>query len=318
MSGSGTMLLAVEKYITERRQLGFQMAGIELHRFARFADGLGHQGPITAEIQISWAKLHVRKTTDGTGARRLQTLRPFVQHYRQNEPTSVVVDPSILGRARGRPTPHIYTNKELADLVGAAAMLDGDKGMRGLVHSTLFGLIAATGMRLSEAINLSDVDVDLTRAQLTIRQTKFNKSRRLPLQHSTIDALRLWHQQRERRWPSSNAGSFFVGRRGTALKKRNIEWNFEKLRKSLGWKSRGTLPQPRIHDLRHTFAVRRVQLWHEQGTSLDQAMFWLCTYLGHTKISDTYWYLTGVPELMAIAGNLFDDYVKANCVEDSL
>lgn len=304
----GTLGLAVEEYLDERRQLGFQMKGSELRRFARYADRLGHKGPISAELQISWAKLHVRKTTFGTGTRRLMVLRPFVRHYCQREPASVVLEPFILGPSRSRPTPHIYTSEELADLVRAAAALEGGNGLRGLVFSTLFGLIAASGLRLSEALNLTNSDVDLGDSQLTVRLTKFRKSRRLPLQQSTINALAIWQSQRDCHWPHNPGDPFFVGHQGTILKQRNVEWVFAGLRRSLGWKSRGSLPQPRIHDLRHTFAVRRVQLWHEQETQLGQAMFWLCTYLGHTKISDTYWYLTGVPELMAIAARRFEEF----------
>lgn len=306
MSALGTLGRAVEAYLDERRRLGFQMVGTELRRFACYADAQGHEGPLTAELQIAWARLHVRRTTPGTATRRLQTLRPFVVHYRQHEPGSAVLDPRLLGPVRGRPTPHIYTPVELAALVEAAAALEGGDGLRGATYATLFGLIAATGLRLSEAIGLADADVDLAGARLTVRLTKFRKTRRLPLQASTVGALAAWRERRDRRWPQDPEGPFFVGHRGTALSRRNVEWVFAGLRRTLGWQARGSHPAPRIHDLRHTFAVRRVQLWHEEGTPIGQAMFWLCTYLGHAKISDTYWYLTGVPELMAAAGRRFE------------
>ena len=311
MSAPGTLGRAVEAYLGERRRLGFQMTGSELRRFARYADAQGHEGALTAKLQINWARLHVRRTTPGTGTRRLQTLRPFVVHYRQHEPGSEVLDPRILGPVRGRPTPHIYTPEELAALIEAAAALDGGDGLRGATYATLFGLIAAAGLRLSEAIDLKDADVDLAGGRLTVRLTKFRKTRRLPLQESTVAALASWRGRRDRRWPRDADGPFFVGHRGTALSRRNVHSVFESLRRSLGWQARGSHPAPRIHDLRHTFAVRRVQLWHEEGTSVAQAMFWLCTYLGHAKISDTYWYLTGVPELMGVAGRHFELFVGA-------
>lgn len=309
MSGhDGTLGRVVEAYLVERRRLGFRMNGSELRRFARYADERGHEGPLTEALQVGWAKLDVRRTTPGTGTRRLETLRPFVRHYRQHEPGSVLLDPTILGPARGRPTPHIYTPGELADLVEAAATLEGGDGLRGLTYATLFGLIAATGLRISEAINLADSDVDLAGGHLTVRMTKFRKTRRLPLQDSTIAALMTWRKRRDRRWPRDCQGPFFVGHRGTAMRVGSVHWVFQGLRRSLGWKARGAHPEPRIHDLRHTFAVRRVQLWHEEEAPIEQAMFWLCTYLGHAKISDTYWYLTGVPELMAVAGNRFEAF----------
>jgi len=250
--------------------------------------------------------VHVRRTTPGTGTRRLQTLRPFVAHYRQHEPGSEVLDPRILGLVRGRPTPHIYTPGELVALIDAAAALDGGDGLRGATYATLFGLIAVMGLRLSEAIDLKDANVDLAGGRLTVRLTEFRKTRRLPMQESTVAALASWRERRDGRWLRDADGPFFVGHRGAALSRRSVHAVFEGLRRSLGWQARGSHPAPRIHDLRHTFAVRRVQLWHEEGTSIAQAMFWLCTYLGHAKISDTYWYLTGVPELMGVAGRHFE------------
>jgi len=310
VSAPATIGSAVEAYLDERRRLGFQMHGSELRRFARYADKLGHKGPITSELQISWAKLHVRTTTPGTGRRRLEILSPFVRHYCQYEQGSVVLDPSILGPSRSRPTPHIYTEQELADLISAAGAMEGGDDLRAPVHATLFGLLAATGLRLSESLKLTNADIDLQSGLLTVRMTKFRKSRRLPLHRSTIDALVVWSELRNQHWPYQADGPFFVGHSGTELKARSVEWNFERLRDSLGWKSRGTLPQPRIHDLRHSFAVRRVKLWHEREVPVEQAMFWLCTYLGHAKISDTYWYLTGVPELMAVAGYRFEQFAR--------
>jgi len=309
---------AVDNYLAERRQLGFQAKGSELRRFARYADSKNYKGPISAELQISWAHLHVRKTTAYTGTRRLRTLRPFMRYYRQFEPESVVLDPCILGPHSARQTPHIYTAGELSDLLHAARALDGDAGLRGVMYSTLFGLIAATGLRLSESINLIDADVDLTQGQLRVKETKFCKSRLLPLHNSTREALSVWREKRNRHWPDQHNQSFFVGHRGTALKMRNVEWVFDGLRRSLGWQSRGTLAMPRIHDMRHAFAVRRVQQWYEEGVSLDQAMFWLSTYLGHAKISDTYWYLTAVPELMSVAGQRFDHFAHDKKLENGL
>ena len=308
MTAPRTVSSAVDAYLAERRRLGFQMNGSELVRFARYADERGHQGPITEELQISWARMHVRKTSSGTGTRRLQTLSPFLRYYCQHEPESVVLDPLILGPTRARPTPHIYTDEELSNLISAAAVLEGSDGLRGPVHATLFGLIAATGLRLSESLNLINSDIDLGCGQMTVRMTKFRKTRRLPLHSSTVDALKSWSELRNRHWSYDPEGPFFVGKKGTALKKRNVEWNFEGVRRSLGWKARGSLPHPRIHDLRHTFAVRRVKLWYEQQVPVGQAMYWLSTYLGHAKISDTYWYLTGVPELMAVAGSRFEQF----------
>ncbi len=299
---------AVQAYLAERRRLGFAMHDTELRRFARYVDEIGHDGPLDAQCQIAWARQHVTRTTVGTGRRRLETLRPFVRYYQQFEPNSVVVEPSLLGPSRGRPTPHIYTLSEIEALLVAAMRLKRLDPLRPVMYSTFFGLLAATGIRRSEALNLLDDDVDPLGQRLVIRLTKFRKSRQLPLHPSTATALLAYRRERDQRWPRTTAQPFFVGRTGGPLSGSTLQSVFAGLRRSLDWRARGELPEPRIHDLRHTFAVRRVQRWHEDGVQIEQAMLWLCTYLGHAKISDTYWYLTGVPELMAIAGRTFEAF----------
>lgn len=310
MKPVGAVGRAVQGYLADRRRLGYDMHDTELQRFARYADECGHEGPLDAARQISWARQHVHRTTSGTGTRRLETLRPFVRYYKQFEPDSVVVDPSILGPSRQRPTPHIYTPGELEALVLAAERLKRVDPLRPATYSTLFGLLATTGMRRSEVLNLLDDDVDGDASRLVIRRTKFRKSRQLPLHPSTATALLLYRRERDRCWSRTKPQPFFVGRAGTALRGDTLHAVFAGLRQSLGWRARGDHPHPRIHDLRHTFAVRRVQQWHEHGVPMEQAMFWLCTYLGHARISDTYWYLTGVPELMAVAGRGFEAFAS--------
>lgn len=315
-SSAGTVERAVEGYLAERRALGFQMNGSELRRFARHADGQGHAGPLDTDLQVSWARLHVRRTSAGTGTRRLQTLRPFVNYYRQFEPASAIVEPTHLGPVRGRPTPHIYTSVEIDALVQAASeMVPTDDALRPSTYATLFGLLAATGMRLSETLALLDDDIAPDGTLLTIRLTKFRKTRQLPLHPSTAAVLVAYRRSRDRHWPSDPGGPFFKSCRGAVLPSRTVHSVFDRLRDALAWTARGDHAKPRLHDLRHTFAVRRVLLWHEQGTPIEQAMFWLCTYLGHAKISDTYWYLTGVPELMAAAGSTFEMFAAESGAE---
>lgn len=308
MSTADVFSRALDGYLVERRRLGYRMHDTELRRFAHYADECGHNGPLDAEIQIRWARLHVVTTTVGTDTRQLQTLRPFVRYYRQLEPDSVIVDPALLGPPRGRPTPHIYRPDEIEALILAAARLNRSDPLRPATYSTLFGLLAATGLRRSEALNLLNDDVEPDGARLTVRMTKFRKTCQLPLHPSTAAALLAYRRKRERYWTNTPERPFFVGCAGGVLKSRTVNHVFEALRRSLGWRARGDHPAPPIHDLRHTFAVRRVQRWHGEGASIEQVMFWLCTYLGHAKISDTYCYLTGVPKLMAVAGRAFENF----------
>jgi integrase len=151
-------------------------------------------------------------------------------------------------------------------------------------------------------------DVDLHRGTITVRETKFHKSRCLPLHASVVQALAAYREVRDRYADPANGAPFFVSHTGGPLPKGTVHGVFERLRWRLGWRARGDYAHPRIHDLRHTMAVRRLQLWHESDASIDHAMFWLCTYLGHAKITSTYWYLTGVPELMNIVGTKFENF----------
>lgn len=310
MSTSNAMQSAVRLYLEERRQLGFAMkfSGGELMRFARFADARGHHGPLTLELQTDWAREHVRRTGPVTAARRIEVIRPFATYYRQFEPATEVPELAILGRGHRRLAPHIYTEQEICDLLYYAGRLSPQGGLRPATYRTLFGLLAAVGLRISEALNLLVGDVDLQGATVTVRQTKFNKSRCLPIHQSVVRALLEYRQMRDRFVAHEANMPFFITPSGSRLPVRTVHGVFEQIRDRLGWHARGEHPYPRIHDLRHTAVVRRVQLWNEAGVSIDQAMFWLCTYLGHAKISDTYWYLTGVPELMSMVGAKFERF----------
>ncbi len=171
--------------------------GHQLLQFAQYADARGHAGPLTLELQLAWARTHGRKHAPISCARRLEIVRPFARYYRQYEPQTAVPDARALGRAHRRLVPHIYTEREITDLLAEAERLTPAAGLRPATYQTLFGLIAATGLRLSEALLMRDVDVDLSRGALTVRQTKFTKSRWLPLHASTVTALGAYRQRRD-------------------------------------------------------------------------------------------------------------------------
>ncbi|CAN7693688.1 tyrosine-type recombinase/integrase [Variovorax sp. LjRoot290] len=311
MNTGHTMQTAVQRYLEERRRLGFALKSpsTELMRFARFADARGHQGPLTLELQLDWAREHVARTSPVTAARRLEIVRPFAAHHRQFEPATEVPPPFILGRGHRRLAPHIYTEQEIVDLLEVAGRMTPQNGLRPLTYKTLFGLIAATGLRISEALKLQVADIDLSGATVTVRQTKFHKSRCLPLHPSAVQALSEYLRARQRFVGRASDSPVFAGPSGRALSSSGVHKVFARLRDQLGWRARGDHARPRIHDIRHSMVVRRVQRWHEDGVSIDHAMFWLCTYMGHARISDTYWYLTGTPELMQLVGARFERFV---------
>lgn len=303
----------VQEYLDERRGLGFALTitGAQLLAFARFADAAGHRGPLTRELITSWARDRAKRATPLTWSRRIEVMRPFAKHRARVEPGTYVPDADTFGRSRRRLAPHIYTDREVTDLLAAAGRLSPKGTLRPATYRALFGLIAATGLRLSEALRLECDDVDLDAGVLTVRQTKFAKSRLVPLHPTTVRALKQYLALRRRYLPTAQGGTFLASARGTALAKRTVHWVFDRLRKQLGWTARGGHAAPRIHDLRHTFICRRVQLWHANGTDIDNAMVALSTYVGHAKVSDTYWYLTAAPDLMSAAGHRFELFVEA-------
>jgi integrase len=317
-----TLQARVQDYLAERRRLGYQLKYPEaaLLSFARYVDSLDWIGPLTLDVMSDWARLDKQgRHKPETWARRLKLLRPFIRYLQQFEPATAMPDESVFGPIPGWQMPHIYREQEIIELLAAARQLGADGNLRAATYETLFGLMASTGLRVSEAVHLLDADVDLVQGLLTVRQTKFNKSRQLPL-HPSVTAALLRYRTLRRQQVQDHAGlPFFVATRGQRLGQqlgpRQVDRVFTTLRKQLGWINRGAHAAPRVHDLRHTFAVRRVLLWQAQGTDIDQAMLALSTYMGHAKISHTYWYLTAVPELMGVAAGKFEQYAQPEEVD---
>ena len=322
---STSLQALVERYLVERGRLGFNLRrpAYALRSFARHVQSVGHRGPLTVEVMTDWARQDSHGSTDPhTWARRLKQLRTFTRWLQQFEPRTEVPDEAIFGRLPERQAPHIYSEQEIVDLLAAARRLGPTPGLRGIVFETLFGLIACSGLRVSEALALRNVNVDLKYGLLTVHQTKFGKSRQVPMHPSTVEALRRYRWMRDLSGESAQEDApFFVGtrgrRRGLPLGDRQVHLIFADLRRQLGWRNRGAHHAPRIHDLRHTFVVRRILLWQSQGVDIDQAMLALSTYVGHVKVTNTYWYLSAVPELMALAAGRFESFTAQPEVSDA-
>jgi len=320
MSTATTMQSYAEQFLGERRRLGFasRSMGYALRSFARYVDDPGLEGPLSIETMAAWARCpKTNADNPATWARRLKVLRPFARWLRQFEPCTEVPDDTVFGSVGQRLTPHIYTEQEMADLLAAARCLSPQ--LRGATYEALFGVLAATGLRVSEAVHLMDADVDLKSGMLTVHQTKFAKSRQVPVHPSTREALRRYRQLRDPQVTITEDTPFFVGtrgrRHGCALSLRQVDRVFQRLREQLGWVNRGAHAAPRIHDLRHTFVVRRMLLWHAQGIDIDQKMLALSTYVGHAMVTNTYWYLTAVPELMVLAAERFEPILPSAGVD---
>lgn len=318
MSAPTTLAVRVDQYLAERRRLGFRLCtmGYALHSLVEHARRCGHVGPLTLELMAQWALQAKQGPRDrATWARRLGLLRPFTRWLRQFEPDTEVPEEPVFGRAPGRVAPHIYNDAEIAALLNAAGRIGPPSSPRGAVVQTVFALMACTGLRVSEALALTDADVDWEAGVLTVRNSKYRHSRLVPLHPSAVAALQRYCTERDRYVTSAADMPLFIAcrgrRRGQPFCGRQLKRIFDELRRRLGWTCRGGRELPRLHDLRHTFAVRRLLQWHEQGVDMHQRMLALSTYFGHVKVSDTYWYLSAVPELMESIGAHFEQYADA-------
>ena len=309
MNGTPTMQERVEQYVSARRKLGYQMRveGRELLRFARFADGLGHRGPLSTEIALRWART-AQDCSSLYQARRLEVVRCLARHLSAVEPDTEIPPKGLLGPAHRRTQPHLYGPQEIPALMRAAAALGPKDGLRPKSYGTLIGLMACTGLRLCEALHLECADVDTKGNLLAIRQSKYRKSRLVPLHSSASRMLHTYATFRERYIGNARCSRFLVSERGTALKPSVVHWTFSGLRRLSGVESLDGCREPRLYDLRHTFACRRLLQWYREGRDVNQRISWLSTYLGHARVTDTYWYLSGVPELMSLAAGRFERF----------
>lgn len=301
----------IDDYLAVRRGLGYQLDTDEplLADFARHADRVGHQGPITTELVVGWAQTHCEHPA--STARRLAAMRAFARHRVAFDPATEIPPVGLFGSVtRRRPQPHIYSDAEIAALLDQARLLAPSGGLCPRTYVTLFALLASTGLRLSEACQLQTDDVDLAKGILTVRQTKFRKTRLVPLHPTTTQALRVYGADRDTHLGVCRTAGLFRTERASTLKPPTVDKTFSRLRHRLGWTDQGRARPPRIHDLRHTFAVRRLLAWCVAGVDVDRKILALSTYLGHVKPSDTYWYLTAIPELMAVTAQRFEGFAQ--------
>ena len=303
----------VEDHVALRRSLGYRLGGqaTYLRSFARYLDQAGHHGPVPLALSVDWAT-STSATDPCTRARRLMVVRGFLRHLAARDDNTEVPPPGLLGPTGRRKPPHVYSDLEIASLLQAAANLTPRGGLRPCCYVTLFSLLACTGLRISEALALSGDDVDLVDGVLTVRAGKGGKTRLVPLHPSALQPLRDYVARRDEGGDvPAGSDAFFRTEHSDRLSYEAVSSTFQRLRRQLGWTAEGRTRTPRIHDLRHRMVVRRLQLWHAQGTDVDRKIATLATYLGHVLISDVYWYLSAVPELMAIVADRFEIYAQS-------
>lgn len=288
-------------YLRLRRSLGHQLADAArlLPRFVTYMDQVGAP-TITISVALAWALQPDAPVGSTVGPARMTVVRGFARFMSGRDPATQVPPPGLLPhRKRWRP-PFIYTDGDIAALLAQPRHSLHQPALRAETYETLLGLLAVTGMRVGEAIKLDQGDIDWDDGVLLIRESKFGKSRQVPLHPSTLGRLAAYIQQRRQVGPQPRHPSVFISSRGTRLCQQVVGQTFRTLIDDAGIGADQTAV-PRIHDLRHTFAVNTLIAWYRNGDNVQACLPWLSTYLGHRDPRSTYWYLSAAPELLALA-----------------
>lgn len=294
---------ALERYVCMRQGLGYKYdsPARRLSDFVSFMEARGAE-TITVALAMEWVTKIGRQPT---WAIRLTDVRCFAQHLAHFDPLTEVPPTDLVPTAR-RAKPYIYSDAEIEALVAAALALPPANALRRWTYHCLFGLIAVAGLRHSEALNLHRDDVDLDQGVLTIRESKFGKSRLVPLHATTISLLRDYSARRDAHLSSPRSPYFFVAEQGGRLLHQYVHRVFWRLSRQIGLRQKGQRNGPRVHDLRHRFAVQTLINWYRAGLDIEQQLPVLSTFLGHAYVRDTYWYLSATPELMSHAARRLD------------
>lgn len=301
-----TLPRELDRYLTIRRSLGYRLRAHEriLRKFIAFAEQQGAEH-ISTDLFLRWHKAEAPgRANRHTWAQSLAIIRLFAQWLHGIDSKHEVPPQGLIPKNNRRPKPYIYSDDEIRRIVKAAAELPSANDIRALTYPVLFGLVAVTGMRISEALSLDAGDVDLENGVVTIQRGKFGKSRLLPLSTDTTARLAAYGRERDRRL-GCRPQPFFVSDRGARIAYRTAEETFVALCRNIGLRRPQRFGRagsgPRIHDLRHTFAVRTIMNWYRAGKDPAREMIKLTTYLGHADPVDTYWYIEAVPELLELA-----------------
>lgn len=291
----------VERY---RGQLNYRRK--LLRSFIRFWSSKGRPWPIPAAFALQWVSSRGDSEHPYRELHHIFALRGFLKHLRGVEPRTQV--PDNIFRKRRRRTPFLFSEKELVRLIEAPRHLRLCEAFHGWTLSTLLGLLASTGLRIGEAIRLkaNEAHLDADPPHLSILETKFGKSRIVVLHPSVAAYLHAYAEHREIVLRNLSAETFFTRRNGKSLRYNTTRTTFVRLLRHAGIKTGAGKPKATFHSLRHTFAVRRLALWHRKGRNVAELLPHLSVYLGHLAPVDTYWYLTATPELLETASARFE------------
>ena len=297
-----TLRQHLTEYVAARRILGTRLEETA-HALGQFVSFLARKQArfITIPLALEWAQ-QSKDVQRATWARKLSKVRQFASWMSVIEPRHQIPPRRLLDVRHRRGKPHIYSDEEIGGLMIEAAKLKSAGGMKPLNLRTVIGLLAATGLRPGEAAALEMGDVNLEVGVLSVRESKFGKSREVPIHSSTVAALKSYARQREQIIRNPGAPFFFLSDRDTALNLHTIQKWFREISTTCGLR-KGTDGHrygrgPRLQDLRHTFATRRLVEWYRTGCDVTVQMPKLATYLGHASVVCTYWYIEAIPELL--------------------
>lgn len=287
-------------YLKLRRQLGYKLkeAEFSLRSFVNLAEEEGAEF-ITTKLAVRWAA--PRDLKPAQSGSRLSTVRRFAAYVSAFDPRTQVPAQKLLPYQLNRRNPFHYTDENVAQLINASRQIDSSDGIKGQTLSTVLGLLAVTGMRVGEAVALDGGDFDPDKGLLTIRLAKGSKSRIVPLHPSTTLALRRYASVRDSIYVKRTSQAFFVWEGGDRLVYDSVNRWFLLVACQIGLRKPGDSNGPRVHDLRHYFAIRTLLNWYRASADVEAHLPELATYLGHVHVRDTYWYLSAVPELLKLA-----------------
>lgn len=303
----------LDSYLAIKDALGFktQPTRILLHDFLRFVESRGTPEPIRAQTAVDWA-CGVSSTRGGGGqVQRLSLVRGFLSFLRSIEPETEVPDHKLLAVSR-RPNPYLFTPAQITELMNEASRIKPAGSLRPHLWQALIGLLASTGLRVGEAIRLKidDLKLEADPPYLQVLETKYRKSRMVPLHPTTATQLSSYTEKRRQLGYSALSDHFFISERGNPLNRHTLWRTFNRMTRRLEMHPTDGRRRPTLHSLRHCFAIERLRKWYQAGVDVRAMLPHLSVYLGHLRPQDSYWYLTTTPELLTAAGERFRQYAE--------
>jgi len=295
---------ALVDYLAVRRALGYELKRDEklLDQFLDYLEYLGEKR-VTTKTALAWSTLPQGADRSWWSC-RLSIVRGFATYLHAIDPATEVPAADLLPWKRCRATPYLYSEEEIAALIAAAGTLHTSH--RVATYRSLIGLLVVAGMRVGEAIGLDRGNFDSSNGLVVVLKGKFGKSRELPLHPSTVDALHDYLRRRDRPRSATSTSALFVSSAGTRLLYSNVQYTFRQLVSRAGLKPRSAKCRPRLHDLRHSYAVNTILDGYRYVGDTEVRLALLSTYLGHVDPGKTYWYLSAAPELLELAGRRLD------------